>query len=572
MKTIKIAFFVFLSFLFFNSCQKEYSIEGGNLVLPTGTWEFKDGQGQFQGNMDTSYLVSSGSTQELHLIGSSFDGTQTFHLLLFSNNFTTGTYKASLFQSAFDYTAGSKQIYKANQLVGEFIVNVTSYGNNLIAGNFSGSALDSSGAVIQLSQGKFTSTLNISGGGGSASSGVLGDSSGTCKPVIISGSYSPAVAITSANTVQVKVTVATPGSYTISSNSVNGVAFLKSGTFASAGPQSVTLNGSGTPTSSGNQTYIISYGNSQCSFTINFGSASSGSLGGGGGNCTPVTLGGIYQQGILLSPTNTVQLQVTVTSAGNYNILTNTVNGVSFSGSGTFASTGVQNITLKGNGTPTTAGLQNFVVSYGPSSCNFSITFLPGVAPSGDYFPTTLNSNWTYSLVGGTSSDSVHFVAINYLPNIIGNTYSTITADLVPPTGVPDSSFYRKPGGDYYQYVDYSNYVPFDQPVDGEFIFLKDNVPAGTTWQSPNVSGSIAGIPFSGFIKMTLTEKAVSASIGTFNFPDVIKVKYEFFITGSPIPVETDNRWFGRNVGEVYFDFNDGLNQASYQVGTYQIF
>ncbi|MEO6289250.1 MAG: hypothetical protein ABIO76_04990, partial [Ginsengibacter sp.] len=139
-------------------------------------------------------------------------------------------------------------------------------------------------------------------------------------------------------------------------------------------------------------------------------------------------------------------------------------------------------------------------------------------------------------------------------------------------TGVPDSAYYRKPGGDYYQYLNYSNYIPFDQPVDGEFAFLKDNVAAGTTWQSPNVSGSISGLPFSGFFKMTLLEKAVSVTIGTFNFPDVIKVKYEFFITGSAIALETDQRWFARDVGEIYFDFDDGVNKASYEVGQYQVF
>lgn len=71
---------------------------------------------------------------------------------------------------------------------------------------------------------------------------------------------------------------------------------------------------------------------------------------------------------------------------------------------------------------------------------------------------------------------------------------------------------------------------------------------------------------------MTLLEKAVPVTIGTFNFPDVIKVKYEFFITGSPIPIETDERWFAKNVGEIHFDFNDGVNAAGYDVGKYQVF
>ena len=572
MKTIKIAFYAFLSIMFLNSCQKEYSIESGGVVPPSGTWDFKEGAKQFQGNMDTAYIDSSGAIKELHLIGTSLDGSQTFHLHLYADNFQTGAYKASLFQSSFTYSSGTKQLYNANQLVGEFIVNITTYGNNLIIGTFSGSALDSSGAIIQLTLGRFTSSINSTGGGSSISSGVLGDSSGNCKPVILAGSYSPGAALTSANTVQLQVTVAAPGSYTISSNIVNGISFSKSGTFTSAGVQVVTLNGNGTPIASGPQNFVISYGNSQCTFPIDFGSAAVLTLGGNGGNCAPFTVGGVYQQGILLNPTNTVQLQVTVVTPGNYTISTDTVNGVSFSNSGTFTNTGLQIVTLAGSGTPLNAGVQNFVVTTGTSLCNFSITFLPGVAPSGDYFPTTLNSNWTYSLIGGTSSDSIHYSVINHSPTFIGNTFATITADLVPPSGVPDSSYYRKPGGDYYEYVDYSNYVPFDQPVDGEFIFLKDNVPMGTTWQSPNVSGSISGLPFSGYIKMTLLEQAVPVTIGTFNFPDVIKVKYEFFITGSSVVIETDERWFAKNVGEIHFDYNDGVNAVGYDVGRYQIF
>ncbi len=572
MKTIKIAFYIFLSVMFFNSCQKEYSIELGGVVVPAGNWEFKDGTKQFQGNMDTAYIDSSGATKELHLIGTSLDGSQTFHLHLYSNNFATGSYKASLFQSSFIYSSGTKQLYNANQLIGEFIVNVTSYGNSLIAGTFSGSALDSSGAVIQLAQGRFTSTIGASGSVGGISSGVLGDSSGSCKPVTLAGAYATGTALTGANTVQLQVTVAKPGSYTISSNKANGISFTKSGTFTSAGVQTVTLIGSGTPVDPINQNFTVTYGNSQCTFAINFGPSSVYTLSGAGGNCTPFSVGGIYQQGILLNTSNSIQLQVTVTTPGDYTISTNTVNGISFTNSGTFSNTGLKIITLAGSGTPLNSGPQNFMVTTATGSCNFSIPFLPGVAPSGDYFPTTLNSNWSYSLIGGTSSDSVNYTVINYSPAFIGNTYSTITADLIPPTGAPDSSYYRKPGGDYYEYVDYSRYVPFDQPVDGEFIFLKDNVAMGTTWQSPNVSGSIAGVPFSGSIKMTLLEKAVPVTIGTFNFPDVIKVKYEFFITGSPVPIETDQRWFARNVGEVHFDFDDGVNAAGYDVGRYQIF
>jgi hypothetical protein len=572
MKLLKITSYFFLVAILFSACRKEYSLEGGNLKVPTGTWEFNDSLKQFQGDMDTAYIEfpAGTTTKVLHLIGTSLDGTQSFRMNLYADTFKTGTYKASLFQSSFNYTTSAKTIYQADQLVGEFIVTVTSFTDNFISGTFSGTAIDSANALKHLSQGKFSSTLAISGNG--TSTGVLGDSLGNCKPVTIAGTYSPGTALTAANIVQVQVTVAEAGTYSITSNKVNGVTFSKTGSFTATGPQTVVLTGSGTPTNGGDQTFIIHYGFSQCAFVVNFGTPASGVLGAGGGNCTPFTIAGVYRQAVALNSSNTVQIQVNVATPGSYNITTNTANGVTFSKSGSFTATGVQTLLLTGSGTPTNSGAQAFTVSFGTSTCNFNVPFQPGVMPSGDYFPLTTNSNWTFSLVGGTSSDDVRLIVSNFTPTIGGKTYNTIEAHNVPFTGQAfDSAFYRKPGGDYYQYVNYSSVLPFDNPVVGEFIFLKDNVPVNTTWTSPTISGTLGGIPLTGFIKMTILAKAVPVTIGGFNFPDVIKVQYEYFVTGDPVAVETDERWFAKNQGEIHDTFNDGTTTADYNVSAYQV-
>ena len=266
-----------------------------------------------------------------------------------------------------------------------------------------------------------------------------------------------------------------------------------------------------------------------------------------------------------------IQIQVNVATPGGYNISTNTGNGVSFSKSGAFTATGVQTIILTGSGTPVNAGLQNFTVTFGTSICTFRYYFF-SCRPSGDYFPLTLNSNWTYGLAGGTTADSIHTAVIGYSPTFGSNTYNTIAAYDVPSTGAFDSAYYRKPGGDYYQYVDYSNIIPFDQPVTGEYIFLKDNVASGTTWQSPNITGTVGGTGIIVFIKMTILAKAVPVTIGTFNFPDVIKVKYEYFLSGAPAPLETDERWFASNVGEIHNSLSDGITTENNDIGNYQIF
>jgi len=267
MKTLKIIFYIFLVVLLFNGCAKEYSLEGLGVRVPAGTWEFKDSLTSFQGNIDSAYFVSSAgsATKELHLLGKSQDGSQTFDMYLFADTFKTGIYKASLFQCAFEYSMPANALYQDYQLIGEFIVNITSFSNTSISGTFSGAALDSGNNVKNLSPGKFTSRIGVSG---PLSSGVLGDSAGNCKPVVVAGIYTPGVALTPVNTVQVRVTVAVAGDYLITTNRVNGIAFSKSGTFTSTGDQTVTLNGTGTPLNSGAQNYTVRFGNSSCTFSI----------------------------------------------------------------------------------------------------------------------------------------------------------------------------------------------------------------------------------------------------------------------------------------------------------------
>ena len=93
-----------------------------------------------------------------------------------------------------------------------------------------------------------------------------------------------------------------------------------------------------------------------------------------------------------------MRVQVNVTTPGTFIIATNSVNGVNFFKAGTFTTTGVQNVILQGNGTPQNQGVQYFTVTYGTSNCTFQVTFLPGTVPTGDYFPTTIGSNWAYGL------------------------------------------------------------------------------------------------------------------------------------------------------------------------------
>ena len=99
--------------------------------------------------------------------------------------------------------------------------------------------------------------------------GTLGGTPGICTSSVINGTYTVGNVLTTSNTVQVQVNVASPGGYTISTNTVTGFSFTVSGTFAAVGIQNVILNGTGTPTTAGPQTFTVTFGSSSCTFVVN---------------------------------------------------------------------------------------------------------------------------------------------------------------------------------------------------------------------------------------------------------------------------------------------------------------
>ena len=93
------------------------------------------------------------------------------------------------------------------------------------------------------------------------------------------------------------------------------------------------------------------------------------------GTCTNATIGGTYEAGVALGPNNAATLAVDVTAPGSYTVTTGVNNGISFTSSGSFTTTGPQIIVLPGSGTPLTEG--EFSFSPGTAGCSFSITVAP---------------------------------------------------------------------------------------------------------------------------------------------------------------------------------------------------
>ena len=105
---------------------------------------------------------------------------------------------------------------------------------------------------------------------------------------------------------------------------------------------------------------------------------------GTGGNCAATAVSGRYVKDTALDASNTVTVSVEVSVTGPYWITTNTVNGILFSSTGTFTSTGTQTVTLNGTGTPIAIDTANFTLTRlsGPAgSCTFSVAAVQGIQP-----------------------------------------------------------------------------------------------------------------------------------------------------------------------------------------------
>jgi hypothetical protein len=194
------------------------------------------------------------------------------------------------------------------------------------------------------------------------------------NPAVVSG-YDCSIAATgslslgiAANATQtIRATVSRVGNYSISATT-NGVTFSGTGVFTSTGPQDVVLVASGTPTTLGNNTFVLNTTPS-CSFNWNVTNGSSnGTAVVSSYSCSTASAGNLIVGQVASGVSQTIT--ATVATAGTYAIST-TGNGITFAGSGTFAGTGAQNIVLTASGTPILEGPFTYNLNTTPA-CSFS--------------------------------------------------------------------------------------------------------------------------------------------------------------------------------------------------------
>jgi hypothetical protein len=91
---------------------------------------------------------------------------------------------------------------------------------------------------------------------------------GLCSNAKVEGRYVSGQYLTEDNKVTLDVMVITPGMWSVTSGTVNGMVFSDVGIFTDTGRQTITIYGAGIPGEFGNTVIPVSAGSSDCSFGV----------------------------------------------------------------------------------------------------------------------------------------------------------------------------------------------------------------------------------------------------------------------------------------------------------------
>lgn len=421
-----------------------------------------------------------------------------------------------------------------------------------------------------------TVAVTILPAGAAAAAFTLDGSPNACMNYHLYGTYSPTVdAGNPANYVVIYVHVTTPGSYNVTTSTGNGLTFTGTGALAATGVDSIKLYASGTPAAAGNTNFIVTAGATTCTFPVTVAAGPSPAvytLDGSPNACMTYNLYGAYPTNTPLNnPANYVVVYVHVTTAGTYNVTTTAVNGIIFSGSGTLA-VGVDSIKLTASGTtPAAAGTSTITVTAGSTTCTFPVPVT--AQPSNDYFPRTANSNWSYEF-DDDPNDSLYRKATASTKSVGANTYTIFMGTDDISQGLDSSGYYRKNGGDYWEFLDIGTTYGLDNPAWAEYIFLKDNVPAGTAWQSAAYNNMLNGNAITFRLNYSIAQKDITLMVNSISYTNVIVVNEKVDINLGGIWTDATSQlgytrsYYARGIGLIKFEQLDPTNVVVGQVET----
>jgi len=357
-----------------------------------------------------------------------------------------------------------------------------------------------------------------------------------CTTPSYSGVYMEGSPLNNSNYLTVTVNVEKEGIYTLSASTENGYGFYSSGTFMNKGVQLVTLIGQGSPLKESSGDEVSFFGNGiiyDCRafdpLKIPVGPANPTYT----MDCSSVTVNGTYISGTSLKPSNNITVKVNITGIGNgqWSAGTNTVDGISFSGSGIFAFGGEQTITLNGYGTPTSAKAKTMTITVNSAgiaktcTATVNLVFSPKtiVAMGSDWIQPSIPNNYYY----GYSMNSTAPYAVAMNPANFGTPTSTV------PMSAP--------------------FVIKGLNNTGGFIGLPgtiSSIPNGTQIKNILTSATPPDIVFIGW-GMTYDDTGIDAIINYLNNGGVVIImnKFTSASVGSSIQVNGDQRLFSAIFG-----------------------
>lgn len=257
-----------------------------------------------------------------------------------------------------------------------------------------------------------------------------------------------------------------------------------------------------------------------------------------GGNCSDAMTTGTFVAGTAVTATDFVIVTVDVTKLGTWSYNTGTVNGFSFSGSGTFTATGNQVIALQASGKPTAAENTTFPLNIGTVTCNFAITVNPvggNPAPGDPYYKATIAGVNYMESVTATNDYEAGFSLAGVDDVIVGAGINHSTSPL--PAGFTTMGVEKGIMHGYYNATDaqfkafftigtqpFTPPAPTDRPYDnGDGIVIYWTDKQGNNWTSSHPTKSQ---PATSSFKIVSVDDGKDA-IGTY----YVKVKMQFNCT-----------------------------------------
>ena len=288
------------------------------------------------------------------------------------------------------------------------------------------------------------------------------------------------------------------------------------------------------------------------------------------GYCTNVVAGGNYIVGKELTDSNFLLISVHATTKGSYSITSDTVNGFSFSGSGTVPDTGVTELQMIARGKPTMPDTSIFNIDFDSSVCQVQVVVLDTLVnvvqtTNADLFPLAENNSWSYddlsyppdSLVNTITGTSVY----NSLPHFV-------MSDFISFFPATNESYYRRSGNDYFGYEAVSTFtsaLDYAPTIYDDMNFLKEDCHTGQSWYTPIYVGRTSlGLQVAQLrYEFRCIDADVVAVINGKTFLHVyeIEMRPETADVGASLQAtgEVHTSYYARGIGLIYRKFYNGI-------------